>query len=134
MIQEDYCSFEVAKLLKEKGFDGDCGDCECHMFYHEMIDRIMPIMTIGMIPDYDTVYFAPTHQMAMKWLREVYNKHICIGYDIYLKFFFQIMDLKETVEYDYVETKYYHAENEIEFQTYEEAVEEAIKYSLENLI
>ena len=24
MIQEDYVSFETAKLLKEKGFDGEC--------------------------------------------------------------------------------------------------------------
>lgn len=24
MLQEDYCSYEVAKLLKEKGFDWDC--------------------------------------------------------------------------------------------------------------
>lgn len=24
MIQESYCSYEVAKLLEEKGFDGDC--------------------------------------------------------------------------------------------------------------
>ena len=24
MITEDYCSFEVAKLLKEKGFDETC--------------------------------------------------------------------------------------------------------------
>ena len=131
MIKEDYVSFEVAKLLKEKGFDGDCGDCECHMFYHEMTDRIMPIMEIGMIPDYDTVYFAPTHQMAMAWLRKIHNIFIVI----------------EPYTYNYVDEKIssyvislWQEDNCCEnitsknYPTYEETVEAAIKYCLENLL
>ena len=70
----------------------------------------------------------------MAWLREVHHKHCDIGYDIDLKWFFQIIDLKETVEYDYPETKYYHTENETGFDTYEDAVEMALKYVLENLV
>ena len=83
---------------------------------------------------YDGDYWFCYVQMAMKWLRNVHNKHCYIGYDIDLKQFFQIIDLKETVEYDYPETKYYHTENETGFNSYEEAIEEALKYSLENLI
>jgi hypothetical protein len=67
-------------------------------------------------------------------VREVHNKYCDIGYDIDLEWYFQIIDLKEVVEYDYPETKKYHAENETGFKTYEEAVEAAIKYCLENLI
>ena len=65
---------------------------------------------------------------------EVHNKHCDIGYDVDLDWFFQIIDLKETVEYDYTKTKYYHAEHACGFKSYEEAVEAAIKYVLENLI
>jgi hypothetical protein len=43
--------------------------------------------------------------------------------------------LKELKEhFDYSELKYYHTENETGFNSYEEAVESAIKYCLENLI
>lgn len=54
MITEDYCSYEVAKLLKEKGFNDvySKGDCTA---------------------------FACTHQMAMKWLREKHNLFIWIS-------------------------------------------------------
>lgn len=45
MVTEDYCSFEVSKLLKEKGFNND-------------------------YPKGDCTQYACTLQMAMKWLRE----------------------------------------------------------------
>lgn len=131
MIQEAYCSFEVSKLLKEKGFDESC-----YQKYDS--DEELSFNHVGYInsekPCDDFYALAPTHQMAMAWLREVHNKHCDIGYDIDLNWFFQIIDLKETVEYDYPETKYYHTENETGFNTYEEAVEAALKYSLKNLI
>ena len=80
-------------------------------------------------------YAAPTHQMAMMWLREEHNKYCDIGYDIDLNWFFQIIELKELKEhFDYSELKYYYAENSINFNTYEEAVEAALKYVLKNLI
>ena len=156
MIIEDYVSFETAKLLKEKGFNAELkmywnkdfknepvlNCCPCPFDDYEP-DGIKPIEIDNSgrscdsnhwwhPEDFDCV--APTLQMAMTWLREVHNKHCDTGYDIDLGWFFQIIDLKETVEYDYPETKYYHTENETGFNTYEEACEAAIKYCLENLI
>lgn len=122
-LQEDYCSIEIVKLLKEKGF-------KCGATYSKGFVKDGDGFVGGLVRHEDKI----THQMAMKWLREVHNKHCDIGYDIDLGWFFQIIDLKETVEYDYLETKCYHTENEIGFNSYEEAVEAAIKYSLENLI
>lgn len=130
MITEDYVSFEVAKLLKEKGFDGDSGDCECHMFYCEYTEeRIMPICEIGFIPDNETVFFAPTHQMAMKWLREVHGLHIwvdCSRLDCDEKqpYLWNIVEIK--IDGNYWGGTYH--------KTNEEAVEAALKYLLENLI
>ena len=142
MVTEDYVSFEVAKLLKRKGFNESC------FTYYDYIDNSINRFDKGLhfnntsypwgvsygISKAKKYVVAPTLQMACKWLREVHNKHCDIGYDIDLGWFFQIVDLKETVEYYYPEPKYYHAENETGFKTYEETVEAAIKYTLENLI
>lgn len=149
MIKEAYCSFEISKLLKEKGFPQDY-DIYHSMVYNEEdyedeyeVQRMVletKLVKAGTLSSYpigvpEPKYYAPTHQMAMAWLREVHNKHCDIGYDIDLYWFFQIIELKEIIEhFDYSETKYYHAENETGFNTYEEAVEAALKYVLENLV
>ena len=62
MITEDYVSFEVAKLLKEKGFDGDTScyytpDNEKRWGYQHYQDF-----------DKKDRIECPTLQMAMKWL------------------------------------------------------------------
>lgn len=115
-ITEDFCSYEVAKLLKEKGFDYQGFDYID--FEGEVIKQDRP-----------------THQMAMKWLREVHHKHCSVSYDIDLYWFFQIIELKELKEhFDYSELIHYHTKNETGFNSYEEAVEAALKYCLENLI
>lgn len=133
MVKEAYVSFDVAKLLKNKGFDGDCEN-ECHMFYHEMTDRIMPIMEIGMVPDYDTVYFAPTHQMVMAWLREAYGIHVsaipCAKQHtiVWQQNIINLKPIKEGGMFLQLEP------HRKDYNSYEEAVEAALKYSLENLI
>ena len=135
MIKEAYVSFEVAKLLKEKGFNEYClknywsSDKELHdwkweLSYNRNSDGNSNTKDCS----------APTQAMALAWLREIHNKYCDIGYDIDLDWFFQVIDLKETVENDYPETKHYHTEDETGFNTYEEALEAALKYTLENLI
>ena len=98
MITEDYVSFEVAKLLKEKGFDEKCRyiwmfdkandpqdtDGISKVCAEQLIDGSF-IDNSGInkaaedgnwFEDYHKVYLCPTLQMAMKWLREVHNLHI----------------------------------------------------------
>ena len=71
MITEDYCSYEVAKLLKEKGFDAPCRsyytDYEDYIDYSYCNDELTDLQ-MGV---WETL--RPTHQMAMKWLREVHG-------------------------------------------------------------
>jgi len=132
MIKEAYVSYEIAQLLKKKGFNWECRTCYEHGELKTEVCR--------QYADWNSrhevweLMSAPTHQMVMKWLREKHNKHCDIGYDIDLEWCFQIINLKETVEYDYSEPKYYHSENETNFKNYEEAVEAALKYVLENLL
>lgn len=115
MITEDYCSYEVAKLLKEKGFDEDT-----ERVYERNI----------MACRYED-YPMPTHQMAMKWLRDVYDIHISVNKT------FLINDIDNKTYLVYVCTKEchtsYNAWSEYH-STYEQAVEAALKYCLTELI
>ena len=113
-ITEDYVSFEIAKLLKEKGFS-------------ELTTKTYPYFEDK---DYKYDISCPTLQMAMKWLREVYNIFIVI----------------EPHSYDYINEKissyvtslwkgdnYYENITLKDYPTYEEAVEATLKYCLEKL-
>ena len=114
MITEDYVSFETAKLLKERGFD------EATFYdYNERGTRWFEEVLVNHNSQGGVA--CPTLQMAMKWLREVH--HITIG----ITFSLDIIT--------------YEIQKDEEFITaigssrsYEDMVEEAIKYCLENLI
>ena len=123
MIQEAYCSFEVSKVLKEKGFVQ-----ETLMVYNQN-GNFMPN---GAIEDtYQIFYPAPTHQMAMAWLREEKNIFIVIEPHVYdyvnekNKSYVCSLWVGDNY-YEYIESK--------DYPSYEDAVEAALKYSLENLI
>ncbi len=77
MITEDYVSFEIAKLLKEKGFDEKCLmayiDGELFNYYDSDFPSEYELENDG-----SEVIDAPTLQMAMKWLRKAHNIHIAI--------------------------------------------------------
>lgn len=64
MIEERYCSNEVAKLLKEKGFDEPC-----QHFYKFDSNEIYRGTVFTNTQIGDKFYIAPTHQMACDWLR-----------------------------------------------------------------
>ena len=117
MIQEAYVSFETAKLLKEKGFD------EKVFTYYE--DEVLK----------DGLWFewnrsplghiaAPTHQMALAWLREKHLIHIeaVRGYDHFFVCITKMLPFRE-----------YAMKNDV-YDKYEGAIEAALKYTLENLI
>lgn len=124
MIQEAYCSFEVAKLLKEKGFDESIFEYyvgnKDNVQYARNKDGFRP----SELPD--EYYLHITHQMAMAWLREVY------GIDIVI----EISDpsVKDRKYYCIIWNKNNDSYILDLFSSYEEAVEAALKYCLENLI
>lgn len=124
MIKEEYVSFEVAKLLKEKGFD------EPIQYFYKFDSKELyrgTVFTNTQIGD--KFYNAPTHQMATAWLREVYGLHIWVDYSRFdfNKEYPYLWNIVETK----IDGKYwggtYHKSSE-------GAVEAALKYALENLI
>lgn len=129
-MKEDYVSFECAKLLKEKGFNE-----YVEWAYRYFAENNICVIHINEKPAstlIENCYPYVTLQMAMKWLREVHNKHIQVGYDIQLSWYYDIIDLKETISYDYEEMKCWY--NNHNLNNYEESVKDAIKYCLTNLI
>ena len=70
-ITEDYVSFETAKLLKDKGFDVPCMGRYSVRSKEFHLDCTRLCNNGGLFE-----CSAPTHQMAMKWLREVHKLHI----------------------------------------------------------
>ena len=122
MITEDYVSFEIAKLLKKKGFNG-----AVHSDYNELGGIIM-----GGGPITKNCVKAPTLQMAMKWLREEHN----IDIDIYTLWKIDREAIYRTNGYKFrlhYANAPVHSINKI-YPTYEKACEAAIKYCLEILI
>lgn len=122
MIQEDYVSFEVAKLLKEKGFDE-----KCSRWY--VANEPQEGLVVGGFGENQFYINAPTQSMAMKWLREVQNIFIEINTSI---------DLNGKYHFSYTildkECKYVVKVCRDPNWNYEEAAEVALKYVLENLI
>lgn len=136
MIKEAYVSFEVAKLLKEKGFlivtpdwyyvNGEWEHHNSVDFQNNNIDNIIP---------------ACTQQIAMRWLRENYDLHVCPEYKaffqerpkkLYYRWCCKIVGINRSYVYDadyffIRDAKTYH-------DTFEEACEECIKFALEYLI
>ena len=95
MITEDYCSFEVSKLLKEKGFlkDVDLRMSQNLSFYDNIgLHHNLNKWYDSLIQDKIDFVVAPTHQMAMKWLREVHNIMVS-PYALSLGYYFEIVDL-----------------------------------------
>lgn len=128
MLTEDYCSYEVSKLLKEKGFDIPCKYAWHGGIKEPDFHRHSRNFNGGDYKDLRTKWYsAPTHQMAMKWLRDVYNIHISVGKT------FLINDMDDKTYLVRVCTKKYHTSYNTwsEYHsTYEEAVEAALKYCL----
>lgn len=122
MITEDYVSFEIAKLLKEKGFD----ERICHWYDDEEFLHKNTGLYLCNSAELDGRITAPTLQMAMKWLRE--EKHIFI--ELLVDTMIKSAFTWRLFEYPSMEIMPYDGWE----YTYEKACETAIKYCLENLI
>lgn len=130
MNKEQYVSFKVAKLLKEKGFDW-----EVRSLYGNYQQDLGFSSWSNNYNAYDDLYSAPTQQMACSWFRKEHKIHITteplemfkqerIVYEpiIYLLNDFDDFEL----EYKTVHLK--------ECDTNEDAVEAALTYVLNKLI
>jgi len=136
MITEDYVSFEIAKLLKEKGFDELTG------FVYSENGELMKLSDFGVrylsnndCDDYPhwqfpfegvtSIVSAPTLQMVMKWLREK---------EIFVEVTHTLFSSPHKYQYSIFRTEPEFYITSDEHKSYEEACNAAIEYCLKNLI
>jgi len=125
-ITEDYCSFELAKLLKEKGFPQDPYICNTA---YTMRGKLSNNAKSFWHPSYLLIRMytiAPTQQMACKWLREVHDRIIELSISDN-GWYFVINEHRKGGVYIICESDSY-------YDTYEKCLDDAIRYCLENLI
>jgi len=132
MITEDYVSPETAKLLEEKGFDGDTSSCYIleDSTHHIMSDKVVQneYYESQDSNEHGHLIQAPTLQMVIKWLREIHNINIDIV-SIWnkVRWEYQIIIITpKTAAKPYIHKTIY--------KKREQAWEVGIKYCLENLI
>lgn len=155
-INEDYVSFQVAKLLKEKGFSAYCTSLYTEEGKQNDVGNYN-----GTDDDKYISYSRPTHALAIKWIRENFGIHITSQQIWYSKntkiaYFYLIYknpeeDLgnhedrfAEILEGSYQEVKGNYVNDEkydkllfdtkFAFNSPEQAVEAALLYTLKNLI
>lgn len=134
MIHEEIVTFEVAKLAKEKGFpqDPDKND-HCLMYCWDGLRNIHPLAVwiVWEMEEYDheNLYAAPTQSLLRRWLREEKGYYVYPFFDNESRRWtwvcreltgdkwIQLLDFEERY-----------------FDTYELALEDALKYALENLV
>ena len=113
MLTEQYCSYEVSKLLKEKGMDKE------YFTYY-----IQKNNTDGTSEAVTTC----THQMAMRYLREVHDIETYVEYSIPDDAYNYTIIVKD------VTNGFTIIHSEDTYKAYEKATNELLKYCLENLI
>lgn len=130
MIHDEIVTFEVAKLAKEKGFplqkvikqDG-------RAFFYELPQSH---------PDWANcdAWYLPTQSLLQRWLREEKGIQIYIDSDLdfYDETFVYEWQIANKENFDNGGFEIHRYNSEEFYSTYELALEDAMKYTLENLI
>lgn len=135
MIKERYVNFEVASLLRDKGFD------ECVHAWHNVYDKVNLDFRIAIDAPHLQIP-APTQSMACDWIEEEYGIFIQINRDNqYYEGREVIAVTKEDIErghmtmyYASVFDKYSLSNTTEHYDSIESAYNEALRYVLTNLI
>lgn len=140
-MNEDFVSFELAKKLKEKGFDEPCINaankfgCTYLNGWCEYLDnRDGEDITLSDLKDGD--YLLPTISQVLKWLREKKDIYVQVEY-INNKCFGSVIIRRTTggVIVSYKDDKFHYSDSEtLSHEEYEQATLAGIEYVIDNLI
>ena len=115
MIEEQFVSFDTAKMLKEAGFDAPCTSQYTEGEY---------IWNVGYPENFnqdEVGYSRPTQALAARWLREVHKLHV------FAKRTYEYALDKFSWGYYIQSSNYEYCKNfEIGFDSYEQAIEEGL--------
>ena len=131
MIEEQFVSFETARMLKEAGFDVPCrGIYRAYRIgtsvFHEY-DRksAKDDLCRNAVDGFQYEYLAPTQALAARWLREVHSIMVIPFFDDDMEQWYYVIDgvTKESG----IEC----VQSASDYDSYEEAIEAGLKHSLE---
>ena len=122
-------NFEVAKLLKEKGFNKPCLSYYSYLNIYTVELRDWNNQTIGAdIHERNAGYYsAPTIAEVVMWLYEKYGIWTVVNVNIMGSWYFEHFDLKEKRNAEFKPT-------DTHYDSPTEAYEAAVEYTLKNLL
>ena len=133
MIHEEICTYEVAKLAKEKEFPQHIGD-DAYIVENEYDDKyeVGCHYPIQFIPDYLPNITAPTQSLLQRWLREEKGVivEVFVDDDSNMPLTYNIHQYKD---WNW-ECVCHHHGNYYAISDWELALEDALKYTLENFV
>jgi hypothetical protein len=120
MYNENYVKFNVARLLKERGFDLECVGCYPTV-NHEVTPFNKPVRNSNVGPQ---MYAVPTQQVARDWLEDEYGFFIEVSRSVNLNggYHYSYCILKK-------DCSYLRRESGL-FSSNSEAVDDALLYCL----
>lgn len=130
MIHDEICTYELCKLAKEKGFPQHPKENNTDQIYcWDNLRKLHSLCSCAMwyIGEYsrEDMYAAPTQSLLQRWLRE--ERGIMVEIAIWLQ-----SDGSWRHRYK-IQTQEDDIRTWIDYSTYELALEDALKYALENL-
>lgn len=136
MIHEEICTYEVAKLAKEKGFPQD--ECGVNIGYYAFdgLRNIHPLVNSFAWYDdeykHENLYLAPTQSLLQRWLREERGVivEVFVDDDSNMPLTYNIHQYKD---WNW-ECVCHHHGNYYAVNDWELCLEDALKYALENLV
>ena len=121
-MKEHLISYKIAKLAKEKGFNIEINQYWCNGIISDNFQQNVDWNNIA-----ESHISAPTQSLLQKWLREKHNISILIFSYLDGKLnAFEIVDINKCInEFDIIHKQL--------FDTYEKALEQALKEALNNI-
>lgn len=118
---EDFVNFELAKKLKEKGFDE-----ACYNYYEPLKHCLSELKTqfTNKEGEYYGIITAPTISQVLKWLRDEKGIHVCIALGEFSDWMYDVSRIDGNM----------FCKAEDDFKSYEQAVLAGIEYTIDNLI
>lgn len=133
MIHDEIVTYEVAKLAKEKGFDVPTRTIKVEKI-EGTEKEVWDEEECRYITQWETRSLRiPTQSLLQRWLREEKKYAISVFWDMLSKDYrYEIVKTIGVLEIQVGEK--YNYSNPKGFDTYELALEDALKYALENLV
>ena len=128
MMEEQFVSFDTAKLLKEAGFKVPCRGVYVtdRTGYYEFREYDNKQTTDDLCWDtedgFQYEYLAPTQALAARWLREVHKLHVFADCDTFSGFY--AYTIRRTYNVDEIKV------SNLQYPSYEQALEAGLQEAI----